>query len=311
MNSQTYKKKIRTWSIVVILILATIFLMLQLSATPDAEESSSFISDEAIVNAVFENSTETVDSLLRSGANVNAQLPNSQTLLQFATSGRNIEMIRTLIRGSSSADPYSSLDPGLPTPAELADDDPELLGALLSKYSESMDECDELGFTPLMYAAARDDARTVLVLVSARTNLEQTCGGGHTALAIAVALNANAALRVLGNSNADYYSRSPKGLRPMDVARHAHNSLALKVLGKRSAEIDAAIVSGRARHGIAKGLSHSYNFDDYRLAMDGAPLPPLFSDVGATVIETDEIKIDVGIPKPSKPAESDDRFLTN
>jgi ankyrin repeat protein len=93
----------------------------------------------------------------------------------------------------------------------------EGLQALINQES-SLNQHDECGNTPLMYATALEDIATLMLLIKARANLDIQNKDGNTALHISALLKKLEAAKVLINAKAELNAQNIEGQTPLHLA---------------------------------------------------------------------------------------------
>lgn len=107
--------------------------------------------------------------------------------------------------------------------------DRAMVGCLLENGTDP-DEPNDLGLTPLMQAAARDEGGMIADLLAAGAGLDATTGAGWTATHIAARADAPHALAALQAGGADPRSRSADGMSALDHAADAGSVAAVEYL---------------------------------------------------------------------------------
>jgi ankyrin repeat protein len=163
-----------------------------------------------LLHAVLRNDKPAIEALLAHGASVETPAPGGYTPLSIAIEEKKYDAAKTLIeRGAKSDEPVNAKKL---TPLMIAASDPppESAAAKLTQGSNSIDIARALlakganvnaasaeGVTPLMIAAARDNAPMVGLLLQAGAKADARDAAGETARAAAAKNEAGSATRLL------------------------------------------------------------------------------------------------------------------
>jgi ankyrin repeat protein len=146
--------------------------------------------------ATYQDDLETVELLVRAGANVKAANRYRVTPLQLACTNGNGAIVELLLK--AGADPNSALPGGetaLMTAARTGKLGP--VKALLSRGADVNSKDDRLGQTALMWAAAEGHAEVVQELIKAGADFRARLSSGLTPLLFAVREGRGGVVRAL------------------------------------------------------------------------------------------------------------------
>ncbi|MDZ7779030.1 MAG: ankyrin repeat domain-containing protein [Gemmatimonadota bacterium] len=166
--------------------------------------SASVPPDAPIADAAQRGDLETVRSLVRSGADVNAAQGDGMTALHWAADRGNAELANLLIYAGANVEAGTRI--GRYTPLHIAAREarPGVVQALLEAGADPEARSTNSGATPLHLASASGDPEIVSALVEAGVDPNVTEGAwGQTPLIFAAANNRVDAIRVLIEAGAD------------------------------------------------------------------------------------------------------------
>src|SRR5262245_10633653 len=214
--------------------------------------------------ATYHDDAETVERLVRAGAQVKAANRYGVTPLSLACTNGNAAIVELLLR--AGADPNAAL-PGGETPLMTAArvGSPATVKALLVRGATVDSKDDRRGQTALMWAAAEGHADVARVLIEAGADFRARLASGFTPLLFAVREGHTDVVRVLLKAGADvnetvpaqgrrrgYGGRvPPAGATPLLLAvTNAHFELASHLLDA-GADPNAALPGYAVLHAIA------------------------------------------------------------
>jgi uncharacterized protein len=177
--------------------------------------------------AVLQDNLETVDLLLRAGANAKAATRYGVTPLYLACTNGNATIISKLL--AAGADVNASLPEGEPAIMTAArNGNVAAVRALLTHGADPNAKDGWKGQTALMWAAARNNAEAAQALIEAGADIHiKTKSGGFTAFLFAVRGGRIDAARVLLDAGADVSEGLPNGQSPIILALwNAHYEMA-------------------------------------------------------------------------------------
>ncbi|MGL5877099.1 MAG: ankyrin repeat domain-containing protein [Xenococcaceae cyanobacterium] len=128
-----------------------------------------------LMRAVDLDLVETIELLLKAGANVNLSPSPDDTALGLAISNGNLEVVKLLLNAGANPDRGGCVDPLI---SAVSRGDINMVLVLLEEGANTSSN-----FTPLMVAASKGDLGMVQFLVDIRENVNKTDEYGETALA--------------------------------------------------------------------------------------------------------------------------------
>jgi ankyrin repeat protein/WD40 repeat protein len=178
---------------------------------------------------------DVVAFLVQSGALLDSPNRNGLTALEIALAQRNQPILRFLL--AKGADRGALLRRAI-----RRGDTSDL--ALLLEDGQGVNSSDERGWTPLMAAAARDDARLTRFLMARGAAIGATNHWGQTPLAIASVNCSVTAARLLLEGGAPVEAPDVKGWTPLMYAVRATNAAGVSLLLDYRAAVDARSADG-------------------------------------------------------------------
>ncbi len=190
------------------------------------------------------------DTLLHAAAR-HTQAPVIEKLLDFGAD--------VMVAGKNGQYPVHA--------AIMADSEPiaeRLVKAMKDSGHSLSDAKDAAGWTPLHYAATRDNAQFTRMIVEAGADVNATATGGETPLHIAARTGKLGALQTLLAHGADMSLQNEKGQTPLDIAVEFRRSdfiqtLMMAAAQKAAAEAQAADAKAAANENTPAAADDSQN----------------------------------------------------
>ena len=170
-----------------------------------------------ILHAVLRNDVPAIDALLKKGANVNARSPTGYTTLAIALEEKRFDAAKTLIDAGAEINEPTATQKITPLMVTASEPPPANRTKKLLQKFDSIAIARELiqrganvnaktteGVTPLMIAAARDNAPMIGLLLQSGAKSDVTNSEGETAYDIAAKNDNGSATRML-----DLYKKTP------------------------------------------------------------------------------------------------------
>ena len=177
-------------------------------------------------DAIQDDDASEVARLVRAGVDVNSPDHDGDTPLMLACGRADLRIVQTLLAAGAEIHPrdhhgWTALHHAMhgTWDHQVADVAKELLD-----HGAIVDAVDEVGCTPLMFAAFADDPEVVKLLLSRGANPNRADGGGLTPLMYAVqhsysARNIVHRVQALLDHGADPQARTPDGQTALDMAQ--------------------------------------------------------------------------------------------
>jgi cytohesin len=208
--------------------------MLDKGADPNSRDMTS----RALIRAVDGNHGETVKALLDAKADLNIYDANGQTALMHAAANGNAETVKLLLE--RGADPNYQ---------------PSETNKLLTSYIDPS-STDTLawrqGLTPLLFAAASGDPKTVTLLLDHRAELNARDRHKRNALWLPAANGSTAVAEVLIQKGIDLNAQDEDGWTPLMVAARNGQTEIVKLLLTKKA--DVALKDAQGETALKKAL---------------------------------------------------------
>jgi ankyrin repeat protein len=197
--------------------------------------------DSPVADAAERGDVETVRSLLRAGADVNASQGDGMTALHWAAENGHVELAEVVISAGANVEAVTRI--GAYTALLLASraGHVRVLATLLNAGASSSAKTSTGGATPLHFAAAAGSAEGVRLLLQSGADVDaRESKRGQTPLMFAAARNRVAALEALLEGGADPAATT-------EVIDIAELQQADRAAGQRRNKVLAALTEARGR----------------------------------------------------------------
>ena len=245
------------------------------AATPG---SSAVVASEApVAEAAMRGDLDTVRTLLRDGADVNAALGDGTTALHWAALNDDAELARVLLYAGANLEPITRL--GAYTPLHLASREGSAAvvsalieaGADLARYTDT-------GVLPLHLAAESGNAEAVATLLAQGADVDaRDEGAERTPLMFATASNRLGAMRVLLDAGADV-SLETRIIDYVEIQREdqAEQRIRNRILDAAKPEPERPAAGGpqRGQQGQQQGQQGQQGQQQGRQGQQQAQTPP-------------------------------------
>ena len=197
----------------------------------------------ALMEAAWGGHEGTVDLLLQNGADVKACTHTGRTALHDAIRGSHEIVAQMLSKAGAPTDPE---DENERTPLSWAAQR-GLVGItmVLITSGACVDSMDDQSMTPLLHAVRGGHGATVRELLKAGADVDGSDGQNQTALSRAVQLKDQTMIRILLENKADTEIPDERGLTPLLHASLHANTAVMKILLEAGANPDAADDNGQ------------------------------------------------------------------
>lgn len=208
-----------------------------LESGADVNASSQF--GTALTFAAFESRPEMIRRLLQKGAAVTASRPDRISVLMLAARIGGVESLRQILAKKPQV---SAVDNNGSTALSYAARGGHVpaVGVLLAAGAQ-VDAADSDGWTPLLHAAANGHAEVVSLLLKKGASVRAKDRKGRTALLLAASYGDNAsAARALLSAGADIHAKDAKGRSALWLAERRGYAEAVQTLRARGARAELA-----------------------------------------------------------------------
>ncbi len=189
--------------------------------------------EQPLVVAASQDDLETVNELLRSGADVNQKEDDGTTALEVAVGQNNLAMVQRLL--SAGASIGTANEDGRNILFALDDDSSDEMIQVLLRAGANVNHVDDEGNTPLINAAEWDSAVLIQALIDAGAYVNTQNEEGNSALMVA-AENGNAeTVKVLLKAGAIYGLRNEDGDDALKLAEDNDNGEVIEILHQAGA----------------------------------------------------------------------------
>ncbi len=201
-------------------------LLLERGATMEVEDVS-----EAFRAAVRRDQLAVVDSLLKSGMQLNASLDDGRTPLHVAVGYRKLAITEYLIEQKADVNAVTQDDNGRSVlqAAVGTSGRPDIVAVLLDAGA-APNFMDKHGASVLHTAAGSGSAEVISVLAKAGADIESRAGGGVTPLMEAVRMGNLDACKSLLDAGADRYATNDSGWEVGQFAQNSGNAAMMELL---------------------------------------------------------------------------------
>lgn len=179
-----------------------------------------------------------VRKLLEAGADPNAARWDGETALMLAARSGSAEAVKLLLAKGANIDAIESHKGQNALMWAAAEGHSDVVNLLIQNGAKPT-VASKGGFTPLVFAAQKGDAKSVLGLLTAGADPNYKVPTGQSVLEVAVIGKKNQAAEVLIEKGADVNSADKTGTTPLHIAAQAGNAELVKKLLAKGADPNA------------------------------------------------------------------------
>lgn len=189
--------------------------------------------ETALISAARKGDAETVRSLIRAGAVVNAKDDSGATALTVAASQGHTEIVRTLLQ--AGADANAKNDSGVTAlMAPARDGYTEIVRSLIEAGAD-LNAKNDFGRTALMSAATNRHIEIVRALIEKGAEVNARDADGRTALMMAASADDPAMVRALLKAGADVKAKDNQGNSALQAAAGPNRAEIVRLLREAGA----------------------------------------------------------------------------
>ena len=204
-------------------------LLLKAGANINAQDAEG---DPSLQYALDENRFEIVKLLIRAGANINIKNRDGRAAAYWAQSA---ETLQFLIKAGADANSSDNYGYTLLQNASIAGDVDRI--KLLIKYGADVNKSNEYGATPLINAVKKQSEQAVNILISAGAKVNVKGDFGYTPLMTATIGQWKTGVRILIKGGADINAVNERGDTALDLAiSHGYPEMAELLRSLRAKE---------------------------------------------------------------------------
>lgn len=195
---------------------------------------------------------ELVDKLLRAGAEPNAARWDGETALMIAAGAGSVETVNLLIAHGANVNAAESRKGQTALMWAVAELHPEVVRTLIAHGAE-VRAASKRGFTPLVFAAIKNDRQSAQELLDAGADPNDALPNGPTVLNVAASYGSTAVAILLADRGADPNVPGPEGTTPLHVAARSGDLPLVEKLIAKGARVDARTPETPAPKGGPEG----------------------------------------------------------
>jgi ankyrin repeat protein len=238
--------KLRYYPLSIVLMLTTLFSSCKQSLNMQKEHEEKELK---ISNIDYSHNTELLFEAVKTGnkelleesllnADVNAKNKQGSTLLDWAASNSNTEIVELLI--NRNADVNAKDNHGCtPLHRAVSKSNTEIVELLINRNAD-VNAKDNQGSTPLhMAATGKGNTEIVELLTNRNADVNAKNNQGSTPLHWAVSNSNTEIVDWLTNRNADVNAKDNQGCTPLHMAAGKHSTEILELLTNRNADVNA------------------------------------------------------------------------
>ena len=174
------------------------------------------MNEYALLDAIRKQNIKKAKEFLSKGVNPNALLPNGESILNYAVSARNYDIVRLLLEFGASPDTQNELGTtALMTAVKYGDE--AIINALL-RNNVNLNQRDKIGRTAIFYAVENNDDIVLSNLISAGASKNVKDIYGESPFLYACKIGNISACKLLSKNGCDTYSADIYGNTPLHIA---------------------------------------------------------------------------------------------
>lgn len=199
--------------------------------------------------AILDNDTLKVDSLISEGIDINIAANEGVTPLMYAAQQGNLYFIRKLLQAGANVNQIPNNKVTALQSAIIAGN--KEVTKLLIENGANFNTRDQWGNTPVLNASQNNDSEMVALLIGSESGVNDSNNEGNTALHYATAFHNDSLVALLMEAGADANKKDKQGFTPLMVATSENFNSTAELLVSYGVDLNVVNAQGYSALTIA------------------------------------------------------------